>query len=357
MIYQRHIVRALLSHLGVVLGSIILVIWLSQIMKLSFIIELGSSTINFLFLSLSAIPSISVSLIPIAIGIAYFGQFSFFSSDRELTTMSASGLSNWQIAMPAIKLSCMISIVGYLLAFYVAPTSYHFLKRRLNNFHDHYFKNVIHTGTFNPISKNFTIYIDHKKSGNILSEIIIFDNRNARENAIIFAKEGKLYLEKNTPTFKLFDGTRQVIDRKGNMNQMTFEDLKISLPKGKTERAINSMEMMEYNIFQLLFADRKQVGPKKNRQINAELHQRLTWSGYSVVIALITLGLFLNKPYTRSPEYKTAVKVTFVCIFVLYMHFAFHNMASKNNIYIIFTYLNLFLSGSYGYFLLNKKRP
>jgi lipopolysaccharide export LptBFGC system permease protein LptF len=269
--------------------------------------------------------------------------------------MSAAGLSNLQIAMPAIRFSVLVSIVGYILAFYIAPTSYHFLKKRLNNFHDHYFKNVIHTGSFNPISKNFTLYIDHKKGGNILSEIIIFDNRNSRENAIIFAREGSLYLENNTPTFKLFDGTRQVIDRKGNMNQMVFEDLKISLPQGKTERTISSMEMMEYNIFQLLLAKKDQLNTQKLSQVRAELHQRLTWSAYSIVIALITLGIFLNKPYTRSPEYKTAIKATGACLLVLYIHFTLHNMASKNNIYIIFSYMNLILSGLYGYYLLNRK--
>lgn len=354
MIYERHIIRSLLSYLGIVLGSIILVIWLSQIMRLSFVIELGSSTLNFFLLSMSAIPTITVSLLPIAVAIAYFGQFSFFASDRELSTMSSAGLSNLQIALPAIKLSIFVAIIGYVLSFYVAPTSYHILKRHMSNFHDHYFKSVIHTGTFNPISKNFTLYIDHKKSGNKLQEIIIFDNRNSKENAIVFAKEGSLYLENNTPTFRLFDGVRQTIDKKGQMNQMTFDDLKVSLPRGKTERTISAMEMMEYNIFQLLFPEKDKISDIKISQIKSELHQRILWSGYSVVLAMITLGVFLRKPYSRNADYRPAVKATIICLFVVYLHFTFNSLSSKHFIYVILTYMTLLISGLYGYFLLKK---
>ena len=196
MIYERHLIKSLLSHLAITTGAIICIVWLSQTMKLAFVIELGTSSLSFFALTISAIPTILVAIFPLAIAVSYFGKYSFLNSDRELIALSSAGLSSLALAKPAMKLTLILTLIGYIFSFYVGPISYHFLKDNLNNFRSNYVNDVIHEHSFNKISKNITVYVDNKDSSNLMSGIIIFDNRNAKEPAIIFANKGALIVSR-----------------------------------------------------------------------------------------------------------------------------------------------------------------
>lgn len=353
MIYERHLTKNLLAHLAITLGAIILLIWLSQIMKLAFVIELGSGTMSFFLLTMSALPTIALSILPITTSIAYFGALSFLNSDRELIALCASGLSNLQIAKPALKLAAIISVFCYVFSFYLAPKSYHYLKSSLNSFRNNFVANVIHEKSFNPLSKNVTLYVDSKSPGGKMEEVIIFDNRNKKESSIIFAKTGALHIENNIPSFILYDGMRQIIDKKGNMNQMTFDNFKIALPQGKSERDIKSRGLQEYTLLQLLFPD-KSIDENKQSQMRHELHQRIIWPGFCISFVLITLGVFLKNPHRRTEDYKSALRSVLIIVLVLYIHFTIYNLSTSYPFAILICYLNLFISGLFGYRLLKS---
>jgi lipopolysaccharide export system permease protein len=322
-------------------------------MKLSFIIELGSSSIGFLALTISALPTILVAIFPLAIAVSYFSKYSFLNTDRELIALSSSGLSSFALAKPALKLTLFLTLIGYIFSFYIGPISYHFLKESLSNYRNTYVTNVIHEHSFNQISKNITLYIDHKDSSNIMSGIIIFDNRNIKEPAIIFANNGALIVENNIPTFALYDGMRQVIDKHGDMNQMNFSSFTISLPSHSVERATNSIDLREYLISQLFYPDKSQSDTRLS-QIMVEKHQRIIWPGYIFAFAIMTLGIFFKQPHSRIIGHKTMIIVILSLSTVLYLHFAFHNLALRNQAFIILCYANLLITTLIGYLLLKK---
>ncbi len=354
MIYERHLIKSLISHLAITTGAIICIVWLSQTMKLAFVIELGTSSISFFALTISALPTILVAVFPLAISVSYYGKYSFLYSDRELIALSASGLSSWALAKPAMKLTLALTLIGYIFSFYIGPISYHFLKNNLSNFRNNYVNNVIHEHSFNQISKNITVYIDHKDSTNLMSGIIIFDNRNVKEPAIIFANKGSLIVDNNTPIFALYEGMRQVIDKYGDMNQMSFTDFTISLPTHSAERSLSSIDLQEYTINQL-FNPSPDLPEKRLAQINVEKHQRIIWPAYIFAFAIVTIGIFLKKQHSRTENYKTMLKVILALTLVLYMHFSFHNLAVKNVSFIILCYVNLFATIFISYILLKRQ--
>ena len=354
MIYERHLVRNLLAHLAIALGAIIVLIWLSQVMKLAFVVELGSGAKSFFLLTISALPTIALSILPIATSIAYFGGFSLLNSDRELIALCSTGLSNFQIAKPAIRLASIICVICYSFSFYLAPKSYHYLKSSLNSFRNNFVANVIHEKNFNQLSKNVTLYVDNKSISGDMEEIIIFDDRNQRESSIIFAKTGALHLENNAPSFMLYDGMRQIIDKKGNMSQMDFENFRIALPQGNTERAIGARDLQEYTLWQLLFPH-KSIAEKRVRQMRQEMHQRILWPGFCISFVLITLGVFLKNSHKRTEDYKSALKAIGLVVLFLYLHFTLYNLSSHNPYLIFLCYINLLLSKLVGYRLLNPR--
>ena len=135
------------------MSIIVSLVWLGQTMKLSYIIELGIGIVQFTILTLSGLPTVTLSTIPLASTVACFFGYNYLYSDRELIALSAAGFSNMNIAMPAIKLASAITIFTYLLSFYISPMCYHALKENMSYFRGNYISNVIHEHTFDPIQE------------------------------------------------------------------------------------------------------------------------------------------------------------------------------------------------------------
>jgi lipopolysaccharide export system permease protein len=322
-----------------------------QVIKLSFVIEFGYGMWSFLLVTLATLPTIVVTILPITVALAFFSQYSFLYFDRELTALSASGLSNYNIASPAIKLALFVTLICYIFFFLFGSCILPFLKNKLSNFRNHYISNVILENSFNKISKNITLYIDNQNKRNEMEGVILFDQRNEKEPSIIFANKGNLIIENELPTFILYNGMRQIIDKRGNMSQMSFDQFSMSLPQGVTERTLKSMDLQEYTFMQLLESN-PELPEKRQRQIHNEKHQRILWPAYIMAYSLITLGVFFRMPHKRPVEKKYIINLVAILVLITYMHFALFNMAIKHYIYLALCYLNLLGGMIYGYILL-----
>ena len=336
------------------LAVIVSLVWLGQIMKLSFIIEMGVGITKFIFLTLAALPTVALSTIPLAATVACFFGYNYLHSDRELIALSAAGFSNMSIAMPAIKLAGALTIFGYLLAFYISPLSYHMLKNDMTYFRGNYISSTVHEHTFNQLSKDVVLFVDTKESSNKMSGLIIFDHRNKDTPITVFAKNGQFAINAYTPVFELYDGLRQMVDKNGTINQMTFSHLVISLPAKHNTRNKISMDLQEYTISQLMWPDSEHT-EKRLMQIAAEKHQRFVWPGYILALVTLTLAVYLREPYSRTGHKLVLIKVALAISTSLYLHFMFHNLASDTPIFNIMCYVNLFATTGIGWWMLQKQ--
>ena len=333
---------------------IVALVWLGQIMKLSYVIELGVGITKFTFLTMASLPTVTLSTIPLAATVACFVGYNYLHSDRELIALSAAGFSNMNIALPAIKLACGITVFGYLLSFYISPMSYHMLKEDMNYFRENYISGVIHERTFDMLSKNVVLFVDKKESSSKMRGIIMFDHRKADAPITVFAKMGQLGISGDVPVFELYDGIRQEIDKNGQMNQMTFSHLVISMPSKHGSRGKAAMDLQEYTIFELI--DRGDgYREDRLRQMEAEMHQRFIWPGYVVALVTLTLAIYLREPYSRTGHKMVLIKVALAVSAVLYLHFTFHNLASDTPFFNWACYLNLLATMWLGWWMLKRE--
>lgn len=354
MIYQQHIIKTLIIPFIMTLSVVIALVWLSQIMKLSFVIELGVGILQFISLTLAALPTVTLSIIPLVAVVACFFGYNYLYSDRELIALSAAGFSNMDIALPAIKFAAGIAAFGYILSFYLSPISYNMLKGDMSNFRGNYISSMIHERTFNTLSKNVVLFVDQKESANKMNGIIIFDHRNKNDPITVFAKTGELAISGNTPVFELRDGIRQMVDKNGQMNQMTFSDLVISLPSQIISDNKKSMNLQTYTITDLINPEGDYT-PKRLIQIEAEKHQRFIWPAYIIALVTLTLAIYLRESYSRTGHKTVIIKVSLAISGVLYLHFTCHNLASDTPIFNIICYINLLATMLVGLLMLRKK--
>ena len=335
------------------MSVIVALVWLGQIMKLSNLIELGVGITKFTFLTLAALPTVTLSTIPLAATVACFFGYNYLHSDRELIALSAAGYSNMNIALPAIKLASGIAVFGYLLSFYISPMSYHMLKEDMNYFRGNYISSVIHERTFDMLSKNVVLFVNEKESSSKMRGIIMFDHRKPSEPVTVFAKIGQLGISGDVPVFELYDGLRQEVDKNGQMTQMTFSHLVISMPSKHDARGKSSMDLQEYTISELINPE-GEYSEARLRQMVAEMHQRFIWPGYIIALVTLTLAIYLRQPYSRTGHKTVLIKVALAISSVLYLHFTFHNMASDTPIFNWVCYVNLFATMGIGWGMLRN---
>ena len=332
---------------------IVALVWLGQIMKLSYIIELGIGITKFTFLTLASLPTVTLSTIPLAATVACFFGYNYLYSDRELIALAASGFSNMNIALPAIKLASGIAVFGYLLSFYISPMSYHMLKQDMSYFRGNYISSVIHEHTFDMLSKNVVLFVNEKESSSKMRGIIMFDHRKQDSPVTVFANMGQLGMSGDVPVFELYDGLRQEVDKNGQMNQMTFSHLIISMPSKHDSRGNAPKDLQEFTIAELINPD-GDYSEARLRQMVAEKHQRFIWPGYIVALVTLTLAIYLREPYSRTGHKTVLIKVALAVSGVLYLHFTFHNLAYDTPIYNLACYANLLATIAIGWWMLRE---
>ncbi len=363
-IYQRYIIKNVLTSFLGVLFTITSLVWLSQIIKLVFLIDRGAGFLGFLYLSLLILPSLLFAILPFATILATVLTYNRLSYERELIVLSNSGLNNWSVIKPGATLAVIITIFTYIISFYLLPTSTRLLKSGLKHFRSHYVVSLVQENTFTNISKNVVLYVDSKEPGNILKGLIIFDEKDPNRKAVIFARYGNLNSSANTnPSLNLKNGMRQETDLDGKLTKMYYDTLSISLSNqsdcdeneihGKCNQIINplSRDLNELYINEL-FLLKPETQDKKFKML-AEGHQRIIWPLYNIALTVLSLSIFMSKPYSRRGNSGIIYQVALVVAAFIAMHFICYNAASKNVVLNILSYMNLGLCFILSYYLLN----
>src|SRR6218665_1305870 len=108
--FQRYLFRNVLRTLLAIVGGLALIALLTQGLaqdRLDLIIENRQSVVVYLWVSVLATPQIISLLMPIALFIATASALNAAHRDNEVVVAQASGMSNWQVASPVLRLATL----------------------------------------------------------------------------------------------------------------------------------------------------------------------------------------------------------------------------------------------------------
>ncbi|ADE30452.1 Putative permease [Rickettsia prowazekii str. Rp22] len=358
LLYRKYFIKNILPLLIIVTFSVTSIVWITQILKLLYLFDKGIKVIDFFNLVVLVLPTLLFILLPIITVIAVLYIYNNLKVERQLIILQTSGVNNIQLALPALYVALTIMLLAYYISSTILPLSHINLKSRLNFIKNNYISSMIEEKTFNKITKNITVFIDKKLTGNIMNGIIIFDNRNADNPSVVFAGSGTLNIYGNNPIFELNKGLRQEYDANGNLTQLTFDSLMIKLQNNSSltsQRTQNNKEANEYYISELLTPSHDLVITKKIKLI-AEAHQRIIWPLYNFVLPCLALAVFLRYPYSKKTTFMPVLFSALTVLFVTAIHFILQNFASKNLDFIFACYFNLLVALTIGLYLLVHKR-
>jgi len=199
--------------------------------------------------------------------------------------------------------------------------------------------------------------IDKKSDNGIIQGLIIFDNQNIDNKAILFAKYGQLSMHNGNSVFHLSKGIRQAYDHNHRLTKLSFDSFIVEIVNNKPQQAeklLDKKDINEYYIDELL---RPNILLSESRKIKliAEGHQRLIWPLYNFTFAFLAISIFLKQPYNKKSHIKHILLSALAVIIVTYFHFTLHNLASRNLDIILACYANLIISIIFSIFLCLRK--
>jgi lipopolysaccharide export system permease protein len=234
------------------------------------------------------------ALLPMAMLFAVLMTYGRLSQDSEIMALKATGHSTFQMLLPALLLSALISFLSAQISFRLAPWGNRQFEILIAKLEQSKATATIREGTFSEGFFDLVVYANevNPKTG-LLKKIFIYDERDGDLPLTVIAKEGKVLQDTTTHSdamyLRLLDGD---IHRQGESHtKIKFDSFDVRLfdPANTkvSDKSPASMTLDE-------IAERMQKveqPPDDRRDLAIEYHKRWAFSLVCFVFALLGMGL------------------------------------------------------------------
>jgi lipopolysaccharide export system permease protein len=325
--YERYLFMHLLWPTVVITASLTAIVWLTQILKfLDFMLSRGLSLGDFLFLTGLMLPSLLVTLVPIALCIASIYTYNRLMVESELIVLNAVGISKWQLAKPVLVLGSLCAIFCYILALYLMPIANAKFQDIRLFFRDKYASVLLEEQVFNNPMDGMTVFVRARDSDNNLSGILMHDSRDPKQTITMIADTGRIEQGEAGPRFYLHNGMRQQW-RDGRVSWLAFDDYAIDIAfYGKDIQRTPAPN--ERTIGQLFHHEG--LTEKEAAAYHAEAHQRLTWPLLTISLPLFALAVLFSSEFNRRGQLRRILFASLGVVAVAIVYFIIRSASLKH---------------------------
>ncbi len=322
----RYIFSLLLWPLVMVTFSLTAIIWLMQALRfVDFIINRGLSIGDFLYLTILILPSLLAIILPIALLVAVAFTYHKLYVESELVVMQASGISRFQLAVPAILAGLMVTAATYAFTLYLLPTANRQFEDMRDFLRDNYASVLLQEEVFNHPVEGLTVFIRERNDTGRLHGILVHDNRNPRSIITMMAEDATLVQTPSGPRFQLEHGIRQE-KREGRLSWLNFESYSLDLSYYTKQNLSRKHGTDELYLTQLLHPPLK--GDEAVRY-HSELHRRLAWPWTSLGLSLIAVAFLTGGHFNRRGIAKRLVVLAALTLLCILGFMGLQNMLTK----------------------------
>jgi len=300
---DSYIFRQLGAALLAVTIGLAALVWLTQSLRfIELVLDRGLSFWVFLELTSLLLPSFFAVILPITTFVVVLFTYVRLGSDRELVVMRAAGLSQWQLARPALAVSAFAVIVGYFLTLYLVPISHASFREWQFEIRNQMAGLLLQEGVFSSVGEDLTVYARTRETDGTLRGILIHDARERGAPVTVLAEAGRITNGPQGPRVTLINGQRQQLERNPNgsvrLNVLSFTENSIDLARARTTDGGRFRNAQERNLDELLNPE-PEVSVRDRRRFRAEAHQRLSNPLTGVSFALLALAVALTGQFQR----------------------------------------------------------
>jgi lipopolysaccharide export system permease protein len=248
------------------------------------------------YLSTSFLPV----LFPMSLLFSVLLTYGRLSSDAEIVAFRASGLSMISIVSPALILSVLIGVLSLQTSFHIAPWGNRQFELLITKVGSTKPAVSLKEGTFADGFFDMVIYANHvdSKTG-LLSQVFIYDERDAKAPLTVIANEGQIVQDPNHPgesaSIRLSNGSvhRTSDDRHTKIDFSTY-DIFLSAPSTEEFRNKSPQSLTIEELDERIDPNGSYWPKMKTDQrleLETEKHKRIAIAFACVLFALIGVGL------------------------------------------------------------------
>ncbi len=311
----RYIFNQLLAAALFVTLALTMVIFLVGSLRwIGYIVNRGLPASTFLYFIGLTMPFFMSLILPIAVFCATLFIYYKLVMDSELVVLRASGMSQLQLARPAIVLTVLTVIVVYSITLYFLPASYSAFKDLQNEIRNDYSAVLLQEGVFNNIADGITVYVRERGSDGELRGILVHDNRQADRPVTMMAERGALVRSAQGPRVVMVNGNRQQMDRLGGgLSLLYFDRYTVELSQLQGSIHARWREPRERYLDELFNPTDDPNDQSNYNELIAEGHQRLIAPLYVLAFVMIALAALLSGHLNRRGQTRR-VLVAIVCV-------------------------------------------
>lgn len=300
MLISRYIFRQTASALITILVSLTLIVWLTSVLKeIKLLTSEGQTFFLFLKITALAIPSLIVTVAPVAFLIASLHTLNRLNGDSELIVLSAAGASAWRILVPYFALAMIVSATVLAANIAILPGSARLLADYVSKVRADLLSQVLQPGEFTDLEPGLTFHMRGKGNEGELLGVVVRDERDPKMTTTVVADRGGLVTEGRRSTMELQDG--QILRQEAGKQDaqiVVFASYAFDIGDFSPKAGAREVRPREREIGELLFPNPADPYFETNKAaIRSEIHERLSGAVYALVFAVLAV-VYLGRPRT-----------------------------------------------------------
>ncbi len=356
LLYKRYLLKKIAGYFLAISTVLICLIWFTRAISfVKYVTEKGIGILSFLHLFILILPWLALLIIPISLFIAILICYGRMNHSNEITILKNSGLTKIDIIKPAIFIAVLLSIFCYVISLYLMPMANKNLRIARSDFQFNYSNIMISPGIFESLN-NLTIYVKDRDQNNKLFGIFLYDNYNKDHTITLSAQDGYLIENNGSILMNLRNGILQKHNLKDrNSEILRFDEYVVNLSQNnKVDKLKYVWKATERYLSELLYLDKNEVSSDQINVFRVEIHQRLTYPLFSIILALISCSYILKGEFRRRGSVKNNISaIISACIFIA-ITMTSYDLMEKSSKYNILLYGNIIFFMVYSIYLLRN---
>ncbi len=311
---DRYLFRQLSGALLAVTIGLAALVWLTQSLRfIELVLDRGLSFWVFLKLTGLLLPGFFAVILPITTFVVTLFIYVRLGSDRELVVMRAGGLSQWQLARPALALATLAMLACYALNLWLVPASQAAFRGWQFEIRNQLAAILVQEGVFASVGDDLTVYARYRDPDGTLRGILVHDARERGAPVTVMAEAGRITSTPNGPRVTLQNGIRQQVERSPppagsppgtagveRLNVLTFAENSLDLTRAARPTDGRYRSAQERSISELLHPDPSEnIQQRDLRRFRAEATQRLVNPVNVIGFCLVALATVLTGEFRR----------------------------------------------------------
>jgi lipopolysaccharide export system permease protein len=299
--FQRYLFRNVLRTLIAIVGGLALIALLTQGLSQieDTIVQNQQSMLTFLWVSVLATPQIIALLVPIALFIATAAALNVAHRENEIVVAQASGMSNWQVASPILRLASLAAIIHLGLNLWIQPAASRALEVTVASAASDLASSLVREGTFMTHQDGLTTFAS-EVDGPQITFLVASDSRNDSQEVTYIAKSAFLTEIEGKPALVLNDGQRQTMKENGALESLTFVQSPLELGSFVNDQKAVILEESDRYLPELFYPDMTNHYDNRNADmLLSEGHARLATPLLNFAMAMLAIYAVLGGDFSR----------------------------------------------------------